>query len=103
MKYSLMALTLLAFLPATLQAATGHGHPVASGTIRFIGEITAPACTIKQRNEGLISNCFGIGTSNNNGAVTTSLNNMPPELVSNVTTESVNNDHRLKNITISYK
>ncbi|MFJ7499512.1 hypothetical protein ACIQ2O_07085 [Serratia grimesii] len=103
MKYSLMALALLALLPTTLQAATGSIHPVASGTIRFIGEITAPACTIKQRNEGLISNCYGIGTSNNNGAVTTSLNNMPSELVSNVTTESVNNDHRLKNITISYK
>ncbi|MGO2368617.1 MAG: hypothetical protein ACTH6H_08440 [Serratia sp. (in: enterobacteria)] len=103
MKRSLIALALLALIPATLQAATGSSHPVASGTIRFVGEITSPACNIKQRNEELVSNCFGTGSTNGNGIVTTSLNNMPSELVSNVTTESVNNDHRLKNITISYK
>lgn len=103
MKKSLMALVLLAVLPATLQAAKNPSHTVASGTIRFVGEITAPACSIKHLNEGIISNCFGIKSANKSGQITTTLNNMPPELVSNVTTEIVNNNERFKNITISYK
>ncbi|CAI0884830.1 hypothetical protein [Serratia quinivorans] len=103
MKSSRIALALLVLLPATLQAAQGHNSRVASGTIRFTGEITAPACTIKHQNEGIISNCFGINSAHSNAPVTTSLNNMPPELVSSVTTEMINNNEKLKNITISYK
>ncbi|TFZ50688.1 hypothetical protein E5C26_13140 [Serratia proteamaculans] len=103
MKNSIMALVLLALLPATLQAAQGPSTHVASGTIRFTGEITAPACSIKHQNEGIISNCFGINSAHSNGLVTTSLNNMPPELVSSVITEVINNNEKLKNITISYK
>lgn len=103
MNHSLMALTLLALLPATLQAAQNTRHHVASGMIRFTGEITSPACSIKHRSEGIISHCFGLTSSQGQRPITTSLNNMPPELVSNVTTETINNNARFKNITISYK
>ncbi|QGH63620.1 hypothetical protein [Serratia proteamaculans] len=105
MNYSLMALVLLALLPVTLQAAQSQRHSghVASGTIRFIGEITAPACTIKHLNEGTVSNCSGITLANGKSPGISSLNNISPELVSNVTTETINNNEKLKNITISYK
>lgn len=103
MNHSRIALVLLALLPATLLAAQGPSSRVSSGTIRFTGEITSPACTIKHQNEGIISNCFGMKSTHGNGPVTTSLNHMPPELVSSVTTDIVNNNPRLKNITISYK
>ena len=103
MNHSLMALMLLALLPATLQAVQRTSHHVASGTIRFIGEITSPACTIQHRNEEIISRCSGLVSAQGQRPITTSLNNMPPELVSNVTTEIINNNDRLKNITISYK
>ncbi|HFJ4329974.1 hypothetical protein [Serratia liquefaciens] len=103
MNHSLMALMLLALLPATLQAAQRTSHHVASGTIRFIGEITSPACTIQHRNEEIISLCSGLVSAQGQRPITTSLKNMPPELVSNVTTEIINNNDRLKNITISYK
>ncbi|CAI0829222.1 hypothetical protein FCL49_01585 [Serratia proteamaculans] len=103
MNYSRIALVLLALLPATLQAAQSPSGRVASGTIRFTGEITAPACTIKHQNEGIISNCYGVNSAHSNALVTTSLKNMPPELVSSVTTEMINNNENLKNVTISYK
>ncbi|MEX3239069.1 hypothetical protein [Serratia quinivorans] len=103
MNYSRIALVLLALLPATLQAAQGYNSRVASGTIRFTGEITAPACSIKHLNEGIVSNCSGITLANGKSPGISSLNNMSPELVSNVTTEIINNNEKLKNIIISYK
>ncbi|MGE6471985.1 hypothetical protein [Serratia proteamaculans] len=96
MKNPIMALVLLALLPATLQADQG-------GTVRFTGKITSPACTIKHQDEGIISSCFGQTSTNGNGYTITPLNKISPELVSNVTTEMINNNDRLKNVTISYK
>ncbi|WP_373467579.1 hypothetical protein, partial [Serratia marcescens] len=71
--------------------------------VRFTGAITTPACTITHQDEQLVSNCFGKVTEYQNGYISSSLKEMPKELVSAVTSEIVNNDPHLKRVTISYK
>lgn len=103
MNHYLAVLSALVILPFALQAKPLSGSQAASGVVRFTGTITTPACTIKHQNDQLISNCFGKVTENRNGYISTSLKEMPKELVSAVTSEIVNNDPHLKRVTINYK
>lgn len=103
MNHYLAVLSALVILPFALQAQPLSRSPVASGVIRFTGAITTPACTIKHQDEQLISNCFSKVTENRNGYISSSLKDMPKELVASVTREIVNNDPHLKRVTISYK
>ncbi|MGQ8775348.1 hypothetical protein ACUTQ5_13195 [Serratia sp. NA_112.1] len=95
MFYSLMALALLAFLPAPLQAVQG-------GTIHFTGKIAAPTCEISHNNGKLISSCYREISDETFGFITRPLEMMSSELVSSATTELVNNNSSLKRVTVSY-
>ncbi|MCP1103828.1 hypothetical protein M6G53_00260 [Serratia nevei] len=103
MNHYFAVLSALVILPFALQAKPLSDSQAASGVVRFTGAITTPACTIKHQNEQLISSCFGIVSGNQNGYISSSLKEMPKELVSAVTSELVNNDPRLKRVVISYK
>lgn len=94
-------LSALVILPLALQAKPLSDNR--SGTVRFTGAITTPACVIKRRDERLILHCFGNLKENRRGDASSSLRNMPKEFVSAVTSEIVNNDPRLKRVTVSYK
>ncbi|HEJ0102953.1 MULTISPECIES: hypothetical protein [Serratia] len=103
MNHYLAVLSALVILPFALQAKPLSGSQVASGVVRFTGAITTPTCAITHQDEQLISNCFGKVTEYQNGYISSSLKEMPKELVSAVTSEMVNNDPHLKRVTISYK
>lgn len=103
MNHYLAVLSALVILPFALQAKPLSGSQVASGVVRFTGAITTPACNVKHQDEKLISSCFGKVTEYQNGYISSSLKEMPKELVSAVSSELVNNDPHLKRVTISYK
>ncbi|WP_148874428.1 hypothetical protein [Serratia marcescens] len=103
MNHYLAVLSALVILPFALQAKPLSGSQVASGVVRFTGAITTPACTVKHQDEKLISSCFGKVRGYQNGYISSSLKDMPKELVSAVSSEMVNNDPHLKRVTISYK
>lgn len=103
MNHYLTILSALVILPFALQAKPLSGSQVASGVVRFTGAITTPTCTVKHQDEKLISSCFGKVTEYQNGYISSSLKEMPKELVSAVSSELVNNDPHLKRVTISYK
>ncbi|SMB36436.1 hypothetical protein [Serratia proteamaculans] len=102
MKNSIMALVLLALLPATLQAAQSPNSREASGTIRFSGKIAAPTCEINRDNGKFISSCYRENRDKTFGYITTSVDEMSSELVSPATTEIINNNPLHKRVTISY-
>lgn len=102
MKNSIMACVLLAFLPATLQAAHDPSNHGASGTLRFSGKIAAPTCEINRANGKFISSCYREIREKTFGYITTSVDEMSSELVAPATTEIINNNPLHKRMTISY-
>lgn len=94
MNHYLAVLSALVILPFALQAKPLSGSQVASGVVRFTGAITTPACTVKHQDEKLISSCFGKVTEYQNGYISSSLKEMPKELVSAVSSELVNREFR---------
>ncbi|WP_413503955.1 hypothetical protein [Serratia grimesii] len=102
MKYSLMALTLLALLPTALQAATVPSHSVASGTINFVGKIASPTCEISHDKDKLVSSCYRETSDKTFDYIKKPVNEMSSELVAPVSTEFINNDPSLKVVTMIY-
>lgn len=102
MKSAIIALAVLALLPATLQAAQGLSSHAASGTIHFAGKIAAPTCEISRDNGKFISSCYREISGKTFGYITTSVDKMSSELVSPATTEIINNNPLHKRVTMSY-
>ncbi|OKB65359.1 hypothetical protein BHU62_17895 [Serratia marcescens] len=103
MNHYLAVLLALVILPFALQAKPLSDSQAGSGVIHFTGKITFPTCSVEHQDKQLISNCFVKLAENKNGYISSSLKDIPKELVSAVTSEFVNNDPHLKRVTISYK
>ncbi|AEF45697.1 hypothetical protein SerAS12_2575 [Serratia sp. AS12] len=102
MSHLLIALALLALLPATLHAAQKASGISISGTLSFAGKIATPTCEIRRDNGQFISSCYRETAGSGFGYIAMPLSAMSSELISDATIEKVNNNPVMQRVTLSY-